>query len=70
MGTRFGLPLAASLGDALRSVVLGKFGLLQAPGLPAGLDAPDRVLADARRITAPPCSTSSGMTSSSPERAS
>lgn len=30
MGTRFGLPLAAALGDALRCAVFGKFGL-QAP---------------------------------------
>lgn len=53
MATRFGLPLAATLGDRLRAVVLGKFGLRQSPALPPGLDAPARVTADARRITAP-----------------
>ncbi|WP_329361388.1 hypothetical protein OG896_00845 [Streptomyces sp. NBC_00669] len=53
MGTRFGLPLAAALDDRMRCVVLGKFGLRQAPGMPAGLNVPRRVVADARRITAP-----------------
>lgn len=53
MGTRFGIPLAAVLGDQLRGVVLGKFGLLQSAALHKGLDAPERVAADARRITAP-----------------
>ncbi|WP_212914493.1 hypothetical protein [Streptomyces sp. TS71-3] len=53
MATRFGLPLAAALGDRIRCVVLGKFGLQQGPGIPDALDAPQRVAADARRITAP-----------------
>ncbi|MFD1045281.1 hypothetical protein ACFQ1S_06635, partial [Kibdelosporangium lantanae] len=53
MGARFGLPLAVALGDRLRCVVLGKFGLEQAPEMPAGMSVPDRVTADARRITAP-----------------
>ncbi|MEU6578896.1 hypothetical protein [Streptomyces sp. NPDC046805] len=53
MGTRFGLPLAAALGDRIRCVVFGKFGLQQGPGIPAGLNVPQRVAADARRITAP-----------------
>ncbi|MER7372515.1 hypothetical protein [Streptomyces lanatus] len=53
MGTRFGLPLAAALGDQIRCVVLGKFGLRQGPGMPVGLNVPQRVVADARRITAP-----------------
>lgn len=53
MGTRFGLPAAARLGGRLRAVVLGKFGLRQAPGMHPGLDAPARLAADARRITAP-----------------
>ena len=53
MATRFGLPLAAALNDRLHAVVLGKFGLRQAPAIPAGLDAPARVAADARRVTAP-----------------
>jgi len=53
MGARFGIPLAVALGDRLRCVVLGKFGLEQTPEMPEGLDVPDRVAADARRITAP-----------------
>ena len=53
MGARFGIPLAAALGDRLRCVVLGKFGLRQGPGLPEGLAATDRMTADAARITAP-----------------
>lgn len=53
MGTRFGIPLAASLGERLRCAVFGKFGLRQAPALHRGLDAPERIAADARRITAP-----------------
>jgi dienelactone hydrolase len=38
MGTRYGLPLAAVLGDRLRAAVFGKFGLLQSGLLPGGLD--------------------------------
>ncbi len=53
MGTRFGLPVAAALGDELRCVVLGKFGLRQSPALHQGLDAPERVASDARHVTAP-----------------
>ena len=53
MGTRFGLPFAAAMGGHLRCVVFGKFGLRQGPALPAGLDAPERIAADARRVTAP-----------------
>lgn len=53
MGTRFGLPVAAALGDRLRAVVFGKFGLRQPPAMPKGLDAPRRIARDARRITAP-----------------
>ncbi|MGO8958370.1 MAG: hypothetical protein ACLQFR_13510 [Streptosporangiaceae bacterium] len=53
MGTRFGLPFAADTGDQLRCVVFGKFGLRQGPALDKGLDAPDRVASDARRVTAP-----------------
>ncbi|MDN3357426.1 dienelactone hydrolase family protein [Actinomadura sp. DC4] len=52
MGTRFGLPLAAALGDRLRCAVFGKFGLVQA-ALHEGLAAPERAAIDARRITAP-----------------
>ncbi len=51
MGTRFGLPLAAALGDALRCAVFGKFGL-QAPGLYEGLDIADRIRRDAGHVTA------------------
>nr|WP_172629332.1 dienelactone hydrolase family protein [Kutzneria buriramensis]WKX09634.1 dienelactone hydrolase family protein [Kutzneria buriramensis] len=53
MGTRFGIPLAAALGDQLRCVVLGKFGLRQGPALHRGMEAPERMARDARRITAP-----------------
>lgn len=52
LGTRFGLPLAAVLGDRFRCVVFGKFGLRQASDMHAGLAAPERVASDARRITA------------------
>ncbi|MFI8889004.1 hypothetical protein [Streptomyces paradoxus] len=53
MGARFGIPLAAALGDRLRCVVLGKFGLRQGAALHRGLEAPERIAADARRVTAP-----------------
>lgn len=49
MGTRFGLPLAAALGDRLRAAVLGKFGLRST----LGLDTPGRVERDAQQVTAP-----------------
>ena len=51
LGTRYGLPTATALGDRLRCAVLGKFGLQSA--MHPGLDAPDRVRADAARLTAP-----------------
>lgn len=53
MGTRFGLPLAAALGDDLRCVVFGKFGLQQVADMHDGLAVPERVANDARRVTAP-----------------
>ncbi|MFW6723850.1 dienelactone hydrolase family protein [Streptomyces sp. MAR4 CNY-716] len=53
MGSRFGIPLSAALGARLRCVVLGKFGLRQGAALHKGLQAPQRIAADARRITAP-----------------
>lgn len=53
MGTRFGLAVAAALGDRLCAVVFGKFGLRQAPAMPAGLAAPERITRDARQVTAP-----------------
>ena len=53
MGARFGLPLAAALGNRLRCAVLAKFGLEQGPDLPAGLSVPERVASDARLIAVP-----------------
>jgi dienelactone hydrolase len=53
MGTRFGLPLAAAMGDELRCVVFGKFGLQQVADMNEGLAVPERVAEDARRVTAP-----------------
>ena len=53
MGTRFGLPLAATMNSQLRCAVLGKFGLRQGPGLHNGLDSAERIVRDARRVTAP-----------------
>ncbi|MGW4906311.1 dienelactone hydrolase family protein [Streptomyces sp. NPDC004270] len=53
MGARFGIPLSAALGGQLRCAVLGKFGLWQGPALHKGLEAPERIATDARRITAP-----------------
>jgi len=53
MGTRFGLPLAAALGDRLRCAVFGKYGLEQAPQIPAGLATPERAVREAGAITAP-----------------
>ena len=53
MGTRFGLPFAAAIGDQLRCVVFGKFGLRQGPAIHAGLDAPERIARDAQQVTAP-----------------
>lgn len=52
MGTRFGVPLAAALGDSLRCAVFGKFGLVSAPGFHSGMDMPDRLNSDARMVTA------------------
>jgi dienelactone hydrolase len=53
MGTRFGIPLAAALGDALRGAVFGKFGLVGAPGMYDGMDMKDRLTTDAGRVSAP-----------------
>jgi dienelactone hydrolase len=53
MGTRYGLPLAAAMGDQFRCVVFGKFGLRQAAAMPEGLAVPERIAGDARRVTAP-----------------
>ncbi|WP_345432538.1 dienelactone hydrolase family protein [Actinoallomurus vinaceus] len=53
LGTRFGLPLAAAMGDELRCVVFGKFGLRQCAAMDKGLAVPERVAKDAQRVTAP-----------------
>jgi dienelactone hydrolase len=53
MGTRFGLPLGAALGEELRCAVFGKFGLHESPDLYAGMDMTARTRSDARQITAP-----------------
>lgn len=53
MGTRFGLPLGAALGEQLQCAVLGKFGLQQATAFPEGMDITSRLRKDAARITAP-----------------
>ena len=53
MGTRFGLPLAAAIGESLRCAVLGKFGLEHAPGLFDGMEMGLRLRTDAARIAAP-----------------
>lgn len=53
MGTRFGLPVVAAMGNRVRCVVFGKFGLQQGTAMHKGMAAPERVARDARRITAP-----------------
>lgn len=53
MGTRFGLPLAAALGDELTCAVLGKFGLSQSSALHPGLHEPKQLRRDAERVVAP-----------------
>lgn len=53
MAVRFGLPLAARLGDRLSCAVFGKFGLEQSASLPGGLLMVSRLLRDAASITAP-----------------
>lgn len=52
MGSRFGIPLAAQLGDQLNAAVLGKFGLRNSGVLHAGLDNPERLLSAAREVRA------------------
>jgi hypothetical protein len=53
MGTRFGLPLAAAMGDPLRCVVFGEFGLRQGAGMNEDRAIPERITSDARQVTAP-----------------
>lgn len=53
MGTRFGLPLAAALGDQLTCAVLGKFGLRQSTALNPALHDATQLRRDAGRVVAP-----------------
>ena len=53
MGARFGLPLAAELGDRLRCLVIGKFGLEQTEAMDPRLNLAERMAQAAGRITAP-----------------
>lgn len=53
MGARYGLALAAHLGDRLRCAVFGKFGLSASALLPHGLHPTDRIATDAPHVTAP-----------------
>lgn len=52
MGTRYGLD-AAALTPGLRCAVFGKFGTRSTPAMDPALQAPDRALSAASRITAP-----------------
>lgn len=51
MGTRFGLPLGAGLGDQLCCAVFGKFGFQEASGPYARTDLWNRLRSDARQVT-------------------
>jgi dienelactone hydrolase len=51
MGTRYGLPLVATLGERVRSAVLGKYGLRST--MNPGMDGGARLARDAARITVP-----------------
>lgn len=53
MGTRFGVPLAAALGESLRCAVFGKFGLLETAGMYEGMDMANRLISDAHAVSAP-----------------
>jgi dienelactone hydrolase len=53
MGTRFGLPLGAAIGDQLYCAVFGKFGLVQPASMPAGMDMRSRLRDDATQFAAP-----------------
>jgi len=53
MGARYGLPLAASLGDRLRCLVIGKFGLEQCAEMDPRINLPERTADAARAVTAP-----------------
>jgi dienelactone hydrolase len=53
MGSNFGIPLCAQLGDRLRCAVVGKLGLVVAGGYPSIVAASDAVTGAAQRLTAP-----------------
>lgn len=53
MGARYGLPTAAALGTRLQCLVLGKFGIREAPPTHPGLCARNLTLTAARAIVAP-----------------
>ncbi len=53
MGTRFGLPLAAALGDQLTCAVLGKFGLRQSAALNPGLHDSAQLRRDSEHVVSP-----------------
>ena len=53
MGTRFGLPVCATLGDALRVAVFGKFGFRHAPGFYTASDTATRLRETAAEVRAP-----------------
>jgi len=53
MGSNFGFPLCAQLGDRLRCAVVGKLGLVVADGYPSIVAAPATVSAAAQRLNAP-----------------
>ena len=51
--TRFGLPVCATLGDALRGAVLGKFGLRHAASFYGAADTATRLRETAAEVRAP-----------------
>ena len=53
MGSNFGIPLCAQLGDRLRCAVVGKLGLVVAGGYPSIVAASADVTDAAQRLTAP-----------------
>lgn len=53
MGSRFGLPLAAALGNELNCAVLVKFGLSQSTALNPGLHDAEQLRRDAQYVVAP-----------------
>jgi dienelactone hydrolase len=53
MGSNFGIPLCAQLGDRLRCAVVGKLGLVVSGGYPSIVAASDAVTGAAQRLTAP-----------------